>query len=118
MELPHRAREVRRALPGIHVSFGPVDFGTPLWWQNNNIYRVRQSYCIRPVAQTLKPEMIKVGRRHAAMKNNAHETIIKRYVVQDSRSFTLVLDRPNSAAAISQAANGSPTPRINIRIED
>src|SRR5262249_23921502 len=68
-------------------------------------------------AQTLNPEMIKVGRRHAAMKNNAHETIIKRYVVQVSRNFTVALDRPNSAAAISSAASGSPTPTTNIRIE-
>jgi hypothetical protein len=30
----------------------------------------------------------------------------------------LTLDRSNSAAAISQAASGSPTPTINIRIED
>jgi hypothetical protein len=32
MELPHRAREVRRAqfcIAAIHISFGLVDFGTP-----------------------------------------------------------------------------------------
>ena len=46
--------------------------------------------------------MIKVGRRHAATKNSAHETIIKRYVVQVSRNFTFALDRSNSAAAISK----------------
>jgi hypothetical protein len=92
MEIPHRGRTI------IFVGIGRV--------------------IIQPIVQTLKPEMIKVGRRHAAMKNNAHETIIKRYVVQDSRSLTLALERSNSAAAISQAASGSPAPTINIRIED
>src|SRR5215472_3823105 len=62
--------------------------------------------------------MINEGRRHAAMKNNAHETISKRYVAQDSSNLTLTLDRSNSAAAISQAASGSATPTINIRIEN
>ena len=52
------------------------------------------------------------------MKNNAHETISKRYVVQDSSNLTLTLDRSNSAAAISQAASGSPAPTMNNRIED
>jgi len=52
------------------------------------------------------------------MKNNAHETISKRYVIQDSSNLTLTLDRSNSAAAISQAASGSPAPTINNRIED
>ena len=62
--------------------------------------------------------MINVGSRQAAMKNNAHETISKRYVVQDSSNLTLALDRLNSAAAISQAASGSPAPTINNRIDD
>src|SRR6516162_7522199 len=62
--------------------------------------------------------MINVGNRHAAIKNSAHETISKRYVAQDSSSLTLTLDRSNSAAAISQAASGSATPTINIRIEN
>jgi len=62
--------------------------------------------------------MINVGNRHAAIKNSAHETISKRYVAQDSSSLSLTLDRSNSAAAISQAASGSATPTINIRIEN
>jgi hypothetical protein len=73
------------------------------------------SYC---KAQGLKPLMINVGNRHAAMKNNAHETISKRYVVRDSSNLTYALDRSNSAATISQAASGSAIPTINIRIEN
>jgi hypothetical protein len=68
--------------------------------------------------QALKPLMINVGNRHAAMKNNIQETISKRYVVQDSSNLTLLLDRSNSAAAISQAASGSPIPTTNILIEN
>src|SRR6516164_9491828 len=120
MELPHTARELRRAqfcIARYSYQFWSCRFWNSVRWQNDNFYRNRQSHCIRPVAQTLNPEMIKVGRRHAAMKNNAHETIIKRYVVQVSRNFTLALDRSNSAAAISNAASGSPTPTTNIRIE-
>jgi hypothetical protein len=49
-------------------------------------------------AQALKPEMIDVGNHHAAMKNNAHEAISKRYVAQDSSVLILSLDRLNSAA--------------------
>jgi protein-tyrosine-phosphatase len=69
-------------------------------------------------AQALKPSMIKLGSRHAAMKNNAHETMTKRYVAQDSSDFIVALDRSNSDAAISQATSGKPTPRTNIRSED
>jgi arginine exporter protein ArgO len=69
-------------------------------------------------AQVLKPEMINVGNHHAAMKNNAHEAISKRYVAQDSNDLTLSLDRLNSAAAISQAISGSAAPMINSLIEN
>jgi hypothetical protein len=62
--------------------------------------------------------MIKLGSRHAAMKNNAHETMTKRYVAQVSSDFTVVFDRSNSDAAISQATSGKATPRTNIRSED
>jgi hypothetical protein len=67
-------------------------------------------------AQVLKPEMINVGNHHAAMKNNAHEAISKRYVAQDSNDLTLSLDRLNSAAAISQAISGSAVPMTNSLI--
>jgi len=68
-------------------------------------------------AQALKPSMIELGSRHAAMKNNAQETMTKRYVAQDSSDFTVALDRSNSDAAISQAISGKATPRRNIRSE-
>src|SRR5262249_11356164 len=73
---------------------------------------------VRFVPQALRPLMIKLGSRHAAMKNNPNEAMAKRYVAQDSTNFTLALDRSNSDAAISQAASGNPMPRTNIRSED
>ena len=80
--------------------------------------KIPQIIDVRFVPQALRPLMIKLGSRHAAMKNNANEAMAKRYVAQDSSDFTVALDRSNSDAAISQAASGNATPRINIRSED
>jgi hypothetical protein len=73
---------------------------------------------MRSKAQVLKPLMINVGSHHAPMKNNAHETSSKIYVVQDSSDLTVSLERLNSAAAISQAISGSPVPMINSLIDN
>ena len=52
------------ALPAIHVSFDPVDFGTP-YGGRTIIFVGIDRVIIQPMPQVLKPEMIKVGRRHA-----------------------------------------------------